>query len=133
MNNVSTKNLCLFHILDGLREGLSQFSGPSRAALIYKEKPEDPFRVYDPQNLLQGHQPKLEEIYLGSRSDQLFPEKDLELSGLISYGGTTQSIFHQMWFTEHHPDMCSTGPTKRWLEHAVSLSNFRLGNCIRMV
>jgi hypothetical protein len=26
-----------------------------------------------------------------------------------------------MWFTEHHPDMCSIGPTERWLEHAVWL------------
>ena len=24
-----------------------------------------------------------------------------------------------MWFTEHHPDMCSIGPTERWLEQAV--------------
>jgi hypothetical protein len=24
-----------------------------------------------------------------------------------------------MWFTEHHPDMCSIGPTERWLEHAA--------------
>ncbi len=24
-----------------------------------------------------------------------------------------------MWFTDHHPDMCSIGPTERWLEHAV--------------
>ena len=26
-----------------------------------------------------------------------------------------------MWFTEHHPDMCSIGPTERWLEHAAWL------------
>jgi hypothetical protein len=24
-----------------------------------------------------------------------------------------------MWFTEHHPDMCSIGPSERWLEHAA--------------
>jgi hypothetical protein len=26
-----------------------------------------------------------------------------------------------MWFTEHHPDLCSIGPTERWLEHAAWL------------
>jgi hypothetical protein len=135
MQNASVKNLCLFHIIDGLREGLSHFSGPSRAALIYSESAEDPIRVYDPQDLLRGHEPKLEEIYLASETwrtnapntkdikyfGQIYPEKNLDLSGLISYGGRTRSIFYQMWFTEHHPDMCSIGPTERWLEHAVSL------------
>ena len=135
MTNDSVKNLCLFHILDGLRQGLSHFSGPSRAALVYTERPDDPIRMYDPQDLLRGHEPKLKEIYLDSDEwrvnapkthdiklfGQMFPEKNLELSGLISYGGRTQSIFYQMWFTEHHPDMCSIGPTERWLEHAISL------------
>jgi hypothetical protein len=135
MKNDSVRNLCLFHILDGLRQGLSHFSGASRAALIYAERPDDPIRVYDPQDLLRGHEPKLKEIYLDTNEwrvnapqtqdiklfGQILPEKNLELSGLISYGGRTNSIFYQMWFTEHHPDMCSIGPTERWLEHAVSL------------
>jgi len=135
MKNDSVKNLCLFHIIDGLRQGLSHFSGPSRAALIYAEMADDPIRVYDPQDLLRGHEPRLEEIYLASDQwrvnapntqdftlfGQMYPEKNLELSGLISYGGRTRSIFYQMWFTEHHPDMCSIGPTERWLEHTVSL------------
>ena len=30
-------------------------------------------------------------------------------------------FFYQMWFTEHHPDMCSIHPTERWLEQAISL------------
>lgn len=133
--NNSTKNLCIFRMVDGLCEGLSSFSGPSRAALIYAENPHDAMRIYDPQNLLQGHQPKLKELYVSSRSwregprhephDQFdwqpLPEKNLELAGLISFGGRTRSIYYQMWFTEHHPDMCSIGPTERWLEHAVCL------------
>lgn len=133
--NSATKNLCIFRIVDGLCEGLSSFSGPSRAALIYAENATDPVRIYDPQNLLQGHQPKLHELYMTSQawreeahytSDSEFcwhlkPEKNLELAGLISFGGRTRSIYYQMWFTEHHPDMCSIGPTERWLEHAVCL------------
>ena len=55
MKNDSVKNLCLFHIIDGLRQGLSHFSGPSRAALMYAEMADDPIRVYDPQDLLRGH------------------------------------------------------------------------------
>jgi Probable sensor domain DACND/Probable sensor domain DACNH/DisA bacterial checkpoint controller nucleotide-binding len=135
MINDPAKNLSLFNILDGLRLGLTQFSGPSRTALVYAEKPDDDIRVYDPQDLLQGHEPKLKEIYLDSDEwranapntcdlalcGEICPEKNLDLSGLISFGGRTRSIFYQMWFTEQHPDMCSIGPTERWLEHAVSL------------
>jgi hypothetical protein len=47
------------------------------------------------------------------------PEKNLQMTGLISYGGRSGSVCYQMWFTEHHPDMCSIGPTERWLEHAA--------------
>jgi len=92
-------------------------------------------RVYDPQDLLAGHEPKLKELYLDSdlwrsripffENNQLFgqilPEKKLPLTGLITYGGKSRSIFYQMWFTEQHPDMCSTGPTERWMEHAACL------------
>jgi DNA integrity scanning protein DisA with diadenylate cyclase activity len=51
----------------------------------------------------------------------VYPEENLQLAGLISQGGRSHSIFYQMWFTEHHPDMCSIGPTECWLEHAVCL------------
>lgn len=127
--------LCAFHIYEGLCEGLSHFSGPSRAAVIYATGRKNPMLIYDPQNLLEGHEPKLRELYIDStawRDDavdpdllmidgQPIPEKNLYLTGLISKGGRSRSIFYQMWFTEHHPDMCSIGPTERWLEHAVWL------------
>jgi hypothetical protein len=41
------------------------------------------------------------------------------MTGLISFGGRSGSVCYQMWFTEHHPDMCGIGPTERWLEHAA--------------
>ncbi len=132
----SFRNLSLFYTLDGLRDGLTHFSGSSRAALIYAVKPDDPIRVYDPQHLLHGHEPILRELYLQSNqwrqdgmeevlnkmlSGHIHAEKNLQLAGLISYGGRSRSIFYQMWFTEHHPDMCSIGPTECWLENAVWL------------
>lgn len=135
MENSSFRNLCLFHTLDGLRDGLSHFSGMSRAAIIYAVRPDDPVYVYDPQHLLHGHEPKFKKLYLESnewrdkasaisriiRSGHVHPEKNLQLTGLISFGGRSHSIFYQMWFTEHHPDMCSIGPTECWLEHATWL------------
>jgi hypothetical protein len=135
INNHSYRSLCLYHVVDGLCAGLSQFSGQSRAALIYAEGPGDPVRIYDPQDLLRGHEPRLRELYLDSSAwrrrgpdtstmtgfGEMHPEKNLELTGLVSYGGRSRSIFYQMWFTEHHPDMCSIGPTERWLEHAAFL------------
>ncbi|MBA3028392.1 MAG: DNA-binding protein [Desulfobacteraceae bacterium] len=134
MNRRSFKNLCLLDIADGLQDGLSHFSGFSRVALIYCEKPDSPMHVYDPQNLLAGHEPKFKELYLDSdtwrreipglglmgSSGHISTEKNLQLAGLISCGARSNSIFYQMWFTEHHPNMCSIGPTERWLEHAAT-------------
>jgi hypothetical protein len=124
---------CLSDTLDGLCDGLSHFSHPSRAAVVYAIKSDDPIRVYDPQNLLQGHELRFEELYLDSESwrtdapdfsklqkhGHINPEKNIGLAGLISFGGRSRSLFYQMWFTEHHPDMCSVVPVERWLEHSA--------------
>jgi DNA integrity scanning protein DisA with diadenylate cyclase activity len=130
----SAKIQSIFFILDGLCDGLSHFlAHPTRAALLFAEKPGDPIRVYDPKGLLEGHEPVLKKLYLSSDDwrrnlpdlegicplGHIYPEKNLQLAGLISFGGRSRPIFYQMWFTEHHPDMCSIGPTERWLEHAV--------------
>ena len=64
----SVQNQCIFHVFDGLREGLSHFSPPSRVALIYAVRPDDPVRIYDPQLLLHEHEPKLKELYLDSEA-----------------------------------------------------------------
>lgn len=119
--------------VDGLREGLSHFSKESRVALVYAIKSEDPIYIYDPQHLLRGHEPKLKELYLDSdkwreaaqKTQEMKPfetvyMENLQLAGLISFGCMSPSVFYQMWFTEHHPDMCAIGPTVRWLEYAVS-------------
>lgn len=124
---------CVSDTLDGLRDGLSHFSGPSRAAVIYGLALESELYICDPQHLLQGHEPIIKSLYLKddewrrrvkldpdrSKFSLLIPEKNLQLAGLISYGGRSSSVFYQMWFTEHHPDMCAIGPTERWLEHAA--------------
>ncbi len=124
---------CIAETIEGLQEGLTHFSGPSRTAVIYAIKPEDPIYIYDPQNLLDGHEPKFKKLYIDTdewrkknvlsydkkKFSNLTHEKNLELAGLISYGGRSSSVAFQMWFTEQHPDMCAIGPTERWLEQAV--------------
>jgi hypothetical protein len=133
MDDLTFTHMCIKQTAEGMREGLTHFSGPSRTAVVYSVKPGDPLYVYDPQNLLAGHEPKFKELYLDSdawreknaigydkkKFSNLIPEKNLELAGLISHGGRSSSVFYQMWFTEHHPDMCSIGPTERWIEQAV--------------
>lgn len=127
------RKLCIYHTLDGLREGLSHFSGPSRAALLLSLAPQDPIRVLDPQFLLDGHQPKLRELFLdctawrtatgtpeGLRPFELRPLPDPQLTGLLAFGGCNREVPLLMWFTEEHPDLCSKGPTLRWLEHAAA-------------
>ncbi len=129
-------------MLDGLCDGLSHFSGPSRAAIIYAVSPHDPIRIHDPQNLLEGHEPKFKELYLDSNAwlhnidlargkkkfGHMITEKNLDLAGLISQGGRSGTVYYQMWFSEHHPNMCSIGPTERWLEHAAWRFSHDIGN-----
>ncbi|MBW2513470.1 MAG: DNA integrity scanning protein DisA nucleotide-binding domain protein [Deltaproteobacteria bacterium] len=124
---------CVADTADGLRDGLSHFSGPSRVAVIYAIEPDSPVLIYDPQNLLKDHEPRLKELFmdtddwrnrprqpfLKNGSFHMVPEKNLQLAGIISYGGRSSSVFYQMWFSEHHPDMCAVGPSERWLEHAA--------------
>ena len=124
---------CINDTLAGLREGLSRFSGKSRSAVIFCLDSDDELKICDPQNLLSGYEPKIEDIYIKNADwrgesyhrydrklfNQIDPVENLKLDGLISYGGRSGAVYYQMWFTEHHPDMCSIGPTERWLEHAV--------------
>jgi len=136
MNGIRDDNFihrCISDAINGLRDGLTHFSGPSRVAVIYSLTPESGLFICDPESLLRGYDPRLKTLFLQSTEwkspidlevtqanfNYIHPVKNLQLDGIISYGGKSASVFYQMWFTEHHPDMCSTGPTERWLEHAV--------------
>jgi len=126
-------NRCLRETLLGLRDGLSHFSGDSRTALIFALEKGHELRICDPQNLLRGYEPKLKALYLesddwrksiveapsSSRYNDIESQPNLHLDGLISFGGSSGPVYYQMWFTEHHPNICSLGPTECWLEHAV--------------
>ena len=70
---------CIAETIDGLCDGLSHFSGPSRSAVIYALTPHDPVYIYDPQHLLNGHEPKFKDKF-----SHMLPEKNLQLAGLIS-------------------------------------------------
>ena len=136
MNQAVYQKLAVANILNGVTEGLSKFSEPTRVALIYAGSPDDPVRILDPQDLLRGHESKIKEIFHTGNGNWknriqndialqpmgcLVPENDLSLSGLISFGCSSDDFFYQMWFAEHHPDMCSIHPTERWLEQAATL------------
>ncbi|MEF2145924.1 MAG: diadenylate cyclase [Desulfovibrionaceae bacterium] len=130
----SFENVCIFHILDGLRDGLAHYSEGSRVALLYTTSLNGPLRIYDPQDLLRGHEPRLRDFFLKSDawkqeppdgSDVVFLDdqhiKNLQLAGIIAYGGRSKAVPYQVWFTSEHPTMCCVGPTLRWLEYAVRL------------
>ncbi|MFZ5425576.1 MAG: DNA integrity scanning protein DisA nucleotide-binding domain protein [Thermodesulfobacteriota bacterium] len=132
MIQTAAKQISARNVLEGLRQGLSRFSGASRVALIMAEHRDAPLCVLDPRRLLRGHEPKLASIYFDSEDwrdkapdtaamkpfGQAAWAEKLHLTGLICSGSYSQPLFYQMWFTELHPNMCSTGPTERWLEHA---------------
>lgn len=132
MNASSFFNLCAYHVQEGLRDGLSHFSQPSRAALIYAETPTSDICIYDPQDLLRGHEPILEKFFIESQEwrtcsfvHSTLPSFDMRpcdspsMTGIISYSAHCGSVFHQTWCTEQHPDLCSLSPTEHWLEHAA--------------
>ena len=133
---------CVSNILGGLGDGLTHFSGTSRAAMIMAVKRDSPMQICDPQGLLKGHEPIFKSLYLDNQNwrrvervpdkyddyAEIVAVKDLGLTGLISSGGHSGSVFFQQWFTEHHPDMCSIGPTQCWLEYAVWLLAHDMAN-----
>ncbi len=136
MNQTLYHKLCVTNILKGVEEGLCRYSGSSRVALIFAPDPDGPLLIFDPQNILRGHESKLKEVFLhdpvewrqnimhslkGQPEGYLVPENSMELAGLISYGAYSNDFFYQRWFTDHHPDMCSVHPTERWLEQAACL------------
>ncbi len=124
---------CIRDTIRGLRAGISLFSGPSSVAVIYSLKPKGPLHIFDPQNLLGDHISILRSSYLEGRNwaerEGIYSNRstynlieycnDIQLDGVISYGGKSATVAYQMWFTEHHPDVFSIGPTERWLEHTV--------------
>ncbi|QGY39613.1 DNA-binding protein [Pseudodesulfovibrio cashew] len=141
MSSSSFENICISHILDGLRDGLTHFSQPSRVALIYAVEAGSPPRICDPLGLLEGHQPKLRDFYLYSNK---WRGKDinhneihvienagdgLDMAGIISLEAHSRFMRYQAWFTDEHPDMCSVGPTKRWLEYAAGLLSQNFATC----
>jgi hypothetical protein len=56
MNQSFYHKLCIANILNGVVEGLSKYSRPSKVALIFAARPDDPIHVFDPQNVLKGHE-----------------------------------------------------------------------------
>lgn len=123
--------LCLYYVLNGLRHGICKFSGPSRVAVVYGIKPEDPLRIMDPQGLLADHKESLTAYFrafnkqyshLVKTNPASFDQAALpcpDCPGLLCLGHSTPGAAYQMWFTERHADLCSPGPTLRWLEFAI--------------
>ncbi len=126
-------NRCISETLGGLQDGLTLFSGSSRSAIIFALNQTDELSICDPQSLLRGYEPRLKALYIEKDDwcrpidkdscycsyNHIEPQPNLQLDGLISNGGSSSSVFYQMWFTEQHPNICSLGPTECWLEHAV--------------
>lgn len=124
---------CVSDIINGLSEGFTHFSGASRAAAMFALTADSPLMICDPQDLLRGHEPIFKQLFLQDESwryhdkaritDRKFIDvlsvPGLDLAGLLSSGGYSSPVFYQYWFTEHHPNVCSAGPSECWLEHAL--------------
>jgi hypothetical protein len=125
-------HLTVFHLLRGLHQGLSRFSGQSRTALLVVENRDASPHVYDPQNLLKDHKREIIDYY---GRDNAWKEdlvslsraaKDsgnfapcAELPGTIAVGYCSSGLLYQAWFAEHHPSAPGSGVIARWLKHAA--------------
>ncbi|PID41658.1 MAG: DNA-binding protein [Proteobacteria bacterium] len=132
-NNTDFIKKIVTDILSGVRDGLGTFSGSSKVAVIYQLDVDSELYICDPHNLLRGHESKIQSTYfdnrrkplstgnnlLGKPYSHIETGENLTLDGVISFAAQSGPVHHQMWLTEHHPEMLSTGPTERWLEHAV--------------
>jgi hypothetical protein len=128
-------HLTVFHLLEGLRKGLSRFSRkPSRSALILGLAPDKPLKVYDYQNLLADHRGDIGKYYESNQWNKFVwtqdkPQRDLgrmlddavDAPTLNSFGSLSTTPHYQMWFTERHPLVACHGPTVRWLQRADSV------------
>jgi len=63
------RKLCVANIMNGVTEGLSKFSHPSRVALVFAPDPDDLMMVMDPQDLLRGHAVKVHTMF-GSEEER---------------------------------------------------------------
>lgn len=131
--NTSFIHKCINETLRGLQEGLTQFSGPSRVAVIFCLPGETKLSIYDPDSLLRGHELLIRNHHIRDNNQHHFQRysgnsqkynaietaEEFNIDGLLSYGGCSSTVPYQMWFTEHHPDLSSTGPIRRWLQHTV--------------
>jgi len=133
MTNSGTNSFitrCIYETATGLRAGLSQFSGNSRVAVIYKTTKEPPFYIYDPANLLKNYEPKLKSLFSTRKRfrdilkattsfSHIFKDDSIRIDGLLTSTGLSSSVRYQVWFTEHHPDICSPLPILKWMKYAI--------------
>ncbi len=126
-------NQVVREILTGVKDGLTRYSGNSRVAVIFRLHVQEDFFICDPLNLLRGHESKILSTFFDHDQTAIpvihqFQDKpynqiekitNIDIDGIISSGGQSGPVMYQMWFTEHHPEILSTGPTERWLEHTT--------------
>jgi hypothetical protein len=136
-------HLAVFHLLRGLQQGLSRFSGQSRVALVMAVERDGPLSVWDPQDLLEEHQREIFDYYIrrSAWTQNLIRVDDspgdsgksvgcARLPGIIGVGYTSAGVYYQAWFAEHHPRAPGSGVIDRWLKHAayvLSCEPFRWG------
>lgn len=133
VNDLSFIELCVKDTTSGLKKGLNQFSAQGKAAVIYAVNKTDQLKIFDPDGLLSEHALKLKDFYDNhshvdscacqiNQTDlysKIVFEKTLRLDGLFCNGGSSSTVFHQMWFTTRPPDICSPAPFISWLTYAA--------------
>ena len=125
-------------IADGLMEGVSRFSGPSRVAAITTFESPDKLFISDDHGLLTDYAKDIAAYYLrdqtwktripmyGPDAYQMgfYPQQPFELPKVIAYATSSPRILYQSWFVERPPNLVSEGPLTKWLEYVSLLLHY---------
>ena len=126
------KCIATFEALRGTWEGLSEFlCRPTRVAVVFAEKENDPLRVFDYQGLLKENKASISAFFSSRnnwststaiRGRPFHMAQNLSTKALnipCSVAMHSDPMFYQCWIAEHAENVCSTGVVTRWLQNAA--------------
>jgi len=127
-------HIATFHVIEGLRVGLSQFNsnapfpsryaGNARVALILRVKDDQRIWIYDSQSLLTAHKSELAKYFESltifeypkeHSPNTLSHEGEIELPGLVSWSIRSHSAPFAAFFTDRPVGIRSAELIKTWL------------------
>jgi DisA bacterial checkpoint controller nucleotide-binding len=130
-----TKQAVTGRVFKGLHDGLLDYLGSARLALIVWANPDDKRYYIDPSGLVRQHEKAIRGAYdersaarfqytpdeqaLGFRDLDVQILEDDEFNGLLNVEAQSNIIYHQQWLVEMPKNTCHRGPIRSWVTKAA--------------